>query len=146
MTKYNVSTLHIVMHVLSVGFHRNCVRFKVWTAEILKGVSLHHFILQLDTIGCLLLNIFFSMELMCMQKIRGKWSNFLYIFMAIVTSYVCELLLFDSWYASHLSSVSHLFSWALLLQWNCQNIQKNILQYLRRVSKFFNSIFSSTQC
>lgn len=97
-------TLYIVIYVLSVGFHRNYVQFKVWTAGILKAVSLHHFILQLAIIGYLLLNIFSSMELMCMQKIRGKYSNLLYIFMAIVTDGICQLLSITSWYASCVSS------------------------------------------
>lgn len=133
MTK-SVPTLYIVIYVLSVGFHRNYVRFKAWTAGILKAVSLHHFILQLDIIGYLLLNIFSSMELMCMQKIRGKYSNLSYIFMAIVTDGICQLLTIASWYASCLSSDAYLFSGTGQLQWRSVKLfrisRKTFLRYL----------------
>lgn len=136
------------MYVLFWGFHRNFVQFKAWTAEILKDVSLHHFILQLDIIGCLLLNIFSSMELMCMRRIRGKYSN-----VHFHGNCSCWYLS-GSWifladnYPIFIQTFIFLFSWQVLLEWGCSEYLQKHLQYLRLEHQEFllPCIFCSLKC
>ena len=59
---------------MCLASYRNCVLFRVSTAETLKGVSLHRSISQLAITGCLWWSTCCSTGLTCTLKTKGKYQ------------------------------------------------------------------------